>query len=131
MQVDTVVLCGVQTPNCIRATAFDAVSLDYHVAVLSDATASQTPEVQRANLLGVSARRAFLAHALAAARCSWPEPYPLLLVSCTEQRCSARSPFARALTLPPRARRSVQHWRSVRVGGSLVAARRHGGVEKR
>lgn len=26
---ERVVLCGVQTPNCIRAAAFDAVSLDY------------------------------------------------------------------------------------------------------
>ena len=28
-RVDRVVLCGFQTPNCIRASAFDAVSLDY------------------------------------------------------------------------------------------------------
>ena len=27
--MERVVLCGVQTPNCIRATAYDAVSLDY------------------------------------------------------------------------------------------------------
>lgn len=46
-----VVLSGVQTPNCIRATAFDAVSEDFPaVSVLSDATASATDEVQAANL---------------------------------------------------------------------------------
>ena len=27
--VTRVVMCGVQTPNCIRATAYDAVCLDY------------------------------------------------------------------------------------------------------
>eukprot|EP00887_Chlorella_sp_A99_P000980 scaffold5.g980.t1 len=26
---ERLVVCGVQTPNCVRATAFDAVSLDY------------------------------------------------------------------------------------------------------
>ena len=49
--VERVVLCGVQTPNCIRAAAFDAVSLDYpEVAVLEDATASASPQVQDANI---------------------------------------------------------------------------------
>lgn len=42
---------GVQTPNCIRATAFDAVALGYHpVMVLRDATASESEAVQDANL---------------------------------------------------------------------------------
>ena len=41
-----VVLCGVQTPNCIRATAVDALGLDYGVQVLSDATASKSEAVQ-------------------------------------------------------------------------------------
>jgi nicotinamidase-related amidase len=31
MSVQHVVLCGVQTPNCIRATAVDALGLDYKV----------------------------------------------------------------------------------------------------
>ena len=48
--VDTVLLAGTSTPNCIRTTCYDALSLDYNVAVLSDATSSRTPEVQRANL---------------------------------------------------------------------------------
>ena len=39
-----------QTPNCIRATAYDALALDYSVAVLSDATASASSDVQAANL---------------------------------------------------------------------------------
>lgn len=50
--VGHVVLCGVQTPNCIRATAMDAIAFDFpKVTVLSDATASATDDVQAANLL--------------------------------------------------------------------------------
>eukprot|EP00873_Tetraselmis_striata_P000641 jgi/Tetstr1/420905/TSEL_011968.t1 len=48
--VTHVVVAGVQTPNCIRATAFDAMALDYHVAVLSDASAAKTTDVHEANL---------------------------------------------------------------------------------
>ncbi|RWW89759.1 hypothetical protein BHE74_00001204 [Ensete ventricosum] len=42
-----VLLCvGVQTPNCIRQTVFDAVALDYHhVTVIEDATAAATPQI--------------------------------------------------------------------------------------
>jgi nicotinamidase-related amidase len=48
------VLAGVQTPNCIRATAYDALALDYpSVVVLSDATGSSTPFVQEANLYDI------------------------------------------------------------------------------
>lgn len=50
--VKTVVLCGVQTPNCIRGTAVDALGLDYRVVVLSDATASKSDLVQENNLEG-------------------------------------------------------------------------------
>lgn len=48
--VDTLVVAGTQTPNCVRATAFDADSLGYRVIVLIDGTSSQSPDVQRANL---------------------------------------------------------------------------------
>jgi nicotinamidase-related amidase len=49
--ITSVVVFGVQTPNCIRATAFDALALDYaKVAVLADATGAATPEVHEANL---------------------------------------------------------------------------------
>lgn len=37
---------GVQTPNCIRQTVFDAVALDYQpVTVIVDATAAATPDI--------------------------------------------------------------------------------------
>lgn len=48
--VDTVILAGTTTPNCIRSSCYDALSLDYDVVVLSDCTSSVTDEVQRANL---------------------------------------------------------------------------------
>lgn len=48
--VKQVVLAGVQTPNCIRGTAWDANSLDYEVICLTDATNAKTPEVHQANL---------------------------------------------------------------------------------
>ncbi len=50
LRVERLYLCGVQTPNCIRGTAVDANALDYACVVLSDATASATDAVQRANL---------------------------------------------------------------------------------
>ena len=51
MGAQRVVIAGVQTPNCIRGTAWDAIALDYpQVTVLSDATASASEEVQAANL---------------------------------------------------------------------------------
>ncbi len=55
MEVRHIVLMGLQTPNCIRATAVDALSLDYAVTVLSDATGSQTVDVQQSNLEDMTA----------------------------------------------------------------------------
>lgn len=49
--VDTVLLTGTTTPNCIRTTCYDAISLDYNVTVLEDCCSSNTEEIQRANLL--------------------------------------------------------------------------------
>jgi nicotinamidase-related amidase len=48
--VGTVVLIGTTTPNCIRTTCYDALSLDYNVVLLEDCTSSRTPEVQAANI---------------------------------------------------------------------------------
>ncbi|KZV26077.1 hypothetical protein F511_06003 [Dorcoceras hygrometricum] len=42
---------GVQTPNCVRQTVFDAVALDYEtVTVIVDATAAATPDIHNANI---------------------------------------------------------------------------------
>uniref|UniRef100_A0A803LNH9 Isochorismatase-like domain-containing protein n=1 Tax=Chenopodium quinoa TaxID=63459 RepID=A0A803LNH9_CHEQI len=44
--IDSLVFVGIQTPNCIRQTVFDAVALDFpSVSVIVDATAAKTPEV--------------------------------------------------------------------------------------
>ena len=48
--IGTVVLIGTTTPNCIRSTCYDALSLNYNVVVVEDATSSRTPEVQAANI---------------------------------------------------------------------------------
>jgi len=53
--VETVIVSGTQTPNCVRATAFDADAWGYRVIVLSDGTSSKTPEVQAANLRDMDA----------------------------------------------------------------------------
>ena len=49
--VKTLVMCGIQTPNCIRATVTDAIAYDYDVVLLNDAISAQTPEIHNANLL--------------------------------------------------------------------------------
>lgn len=50
LQVRTVILCGTATPNCIRTTAYDAISLDYNAVILQDCCSSVTQEIQDANL---------------------------------------------------------------------------------
>lgn len=52
--VGTVVLAGTTTPNCIRTTCYDAISLDYAVAVLSDCCSSNSEDIQRANLFDMT-----------------------------------------------------------------------------
>lgn len=53
--IDTVILTGVQTPNCIRATAYDAISADLRTLIPADCTASRTTEIQQANLEDLAA----------------------------------------------------------------------------
>lgn len=48
--VKHVLLAGTTTPNCIRTSCYDALSLDYDVTVLRDCTSSKTPAIQEANL---------------------------------------------------------------------------------
>ncbi|CAA0822373.1 Probable inactive nicotinamidase, partial [Striga hermonthica] len=49
--ITNLVVTGVQTPNCIRQTVYDAVALDYHtVTVIVDAAAAATPEIHLANI---------------------------------------------------------------------------------
>lgn len=48
--VKTVFLAGTTTPNCIRTTCYDGLSLDYNIAVIEDCCSSNTEEIQRVNM---------------------------------------------------------------------------------
>lgn len=48
--VKTVVLTGVQTPNCVRTTAYDAISYDFDTIVIEDCSAAMTEEIHEYNL---------------------------------------------------------------------------------
>ncbi len=50
LKIETVILTGTTTPNCIRTTCYDANSLDYNVVVLEDCCSSQTKEIQEMNI---------------------------------------------------------------------------------
>ncbi|MDP3427783.1 MAG: isochorismatase family protein, partial [Humidesulfovibrio sp.] len=52
--VATLVLAGTQYPNCIRATAVDAMCRDYRVLVVTDACSAQTEAVAQANIFDLS-----------------------------------------------------------------------------
>lgn len=45
---------GIQTPNCIRTTVFDAVAYNYPVTIIEDAVGAQTDEIHHANLLDMA-----------------------------------------------------------------------------
>jgi nicotinamidase-related amidase len=44
------VITGTQIPNCVRATVFDALSLDYEVTLITDGCSAQTPDIAAANI---------------------------------------------------------------------------------
>ena len=48
--VDTLVIAGIQTPNCIRTTVFDAVAYNYQTCIVDDATAAQTSDIHHQNI---------------------------------------------------------------------------------
>lgn len=48
--IDSVIITGIQTPNCIRTTVFDALAYNYHTCLVVDATAAQTDEVHEQNV---------------------------------------------------------------------------------
>lgn len=50
LKIETVILMGTTTPNCIRTTCYDANALDYNVVILEDCCSSQTEEIQTANI---------------------------------------------------------------------------------
>ena len=50
LDVEGLVICGTQYPNCIRTTVYDAVAYDYAVTVLTDATFAESSEIAEANI---------------------------------------------------------------------------------
>jgi maleamate amidohydrolase len=56
--VDTVVLVGVSTSGCIRATGVDAIQHGFIPLVVRDAVADRTPETQDANQFDLQAKYA-------------------------------------------------------------------------
>jgi len=53
LQIETIVVCGTQYPNCIRCTVFDGISFGYNVELLTDATSAQTDEIAKANIVDI------------------------------------------------------------------------------
>jgi nicotinamidase-related amidase len=47
--IDTVFVAGIQTPNCIRTTVFDACALNYKVILVEDAVAAKNQDIHRNN----------------------------------------------------------------------------------
>lgn len=48
--VNHLIVAGVQTPNCVRATVTDGIAHDYDVTVVSDATAARSEVIHQSNL---------------------------------------------------------------------------------
>ena len=48
--VTTVILTGTTTPNCIRTTCYDGISMDYNILIIEDCCSSNTEEIQRVNM---------------------------------------------------------------------------------
>ena len=56
--VDTVLLCGVSTSGCVRASCVDAISYGFRPMVVRDACGDRHPDVQEANLYDMNAKYA-------------------------------------------------------------------------
>jgi nicotinamidase-related amidase len=65
LDVRTVILAGTTTPNCVRTTCYDAISLEYNTVVLTDCCSSQTEEIQRVNLEDMGRAGAILMDSIA------------------------------------------------------------------
>lgn len=58
LAVDTVVVCGVSTSGCVRATATDAMAAGFRPVVVAEACGDRTEELQRSNLADLDAKYA-------------------------------------------------------------------------
>jgi nicotinamidase-related amidase len=48
--ITDLVVTGIQTPNCIRTTVFDAIAYNYPVILVADAVGAKSDEVHNANV---------------------------------------------------------------------------------
>jgi nicotinamidase-related amidase len=55
MGCDPLFVTGIQTPNCIRTTVFDACALNYSVYLVEDAVAAKNQDIHRFNCLDMAA----------------------------------------------------------------------------
>ncbi|KAK8044064.1 hypothetical protein PG993_004088 [Apiospora rasikravindrae] len=58
MGVDTVVICGVSTSGCVRASALDAMQNGFRPMVVGTACGDRSEEIQNANLFDLNAKYA-------------------------------------------------------------------------
>jgi nicotinamidase-related amidase len=49
--IGSLFIAGIQTPNCVRATVFDAMAYNYHVFLVRDAVAAKSMEIHQANII--------------------------------------------------------------------------------
>ena len=56
--VDSLVITGLTTSGCVRATAVDGLQHDYRVVIPADAVGDRNPEAHRANLFDLNAKYA-------------------------------------------------------------------------
>jgi nicotinamidase-related amidase len=52
--IDSLFVTGIQTPNCIRTTVFDAAAFGYHTFLVEDAVAARNSAVHQANLFDMA-----------------------------------------------------------------------------
>ncbi|KAI1261964.1 putative N-carbamoylsarcosine amidase [Xylariaceae sp. FL1019] len=58
MNIDTLVICGVSTSGCVRATTLDAMQNGFRPMVVGAACGDRTPEIQHANLFDLDSKYA-------------------------------------------------------------------------
>ncbi len=52
--VEELVVTGIQTPNCVRTTVFDAVAYNYPVILIKDAVGAQSDDIHEANIRDIA-----------------------------------------------------------------------------
>ena len=48
--IEELVIAGIQTPNCVRTTVFDAIAYNYPVILITDAIGAQSDDIHEANV---------------------------------------------------------------------------------